>query len=191
MAVVCALMMRHFKGPSPEALLTSCANHTVQLRFLIMTYAERHERFPEAADAREAVVRMNDAGGWPPDWAHSYSSACPESFLRDKSIGYVYVGSGLPTKPTTEQPALVFFCPASSHQRPEHQCFAVMVDGMRYLKSNAEMIALLRSELGRDSSSAVGYSAGARARMRRELATREEYEKTPQSRAANRASRGG
>lgn len=141
------------------------------------SYAERHERFPEGTDARAAVLAMNDDGGWPPGWASSYSSACPDSFLRDKSIGYVYVGSGLPARAATEQPALVFFCPSGNHQRSEHRCFVVMADGMRYLRSNADMVRLLRAELGRARTGAVGYSAGAQEQMSRELAARVEYEK--------------
>ena len=176
LALFCAFRFRHLRTPSAEAILTSCASHTVQLRFLIISYAERHERFPEGIDARAAVLAMNDDGGWPPGWASSYSSACPDSFLHDKSIGYVYVGSGLPAKAATEQPALVFFCPSGNHERSEHRCFVVMADGMRYLRSNAEMVQLLRAELGRAKSGAVGYSAGAQEQMSRELAARVEYE---------------
>ena len=177
LALVCAFGIQHLRTPSAEAILSSCANHAIQLKFLIISYAERHERFPEGTDARAAVLAMNDDGGWPPGWAFSYSSACPESFLRDKSIGYVYVGSGLPAKRATEQPALIFFCPSGNHQRSEHRCRVVMADGLQYLRSNAEMVQLLRAELGRAKSGAVGYSAGAQEQMSRELATREEYEK--------------
>jgi hypothetical protein len=177
LTVVCTFGTRHLRVPSAKTLLSSCANHTVQLKFLIIAYAESHERFPEGTDARAAVEAMNDDGGWPPGWASSYSSACPESFLRDKSIGYVYVASGLPAKATTEQPSLVFFCPAGNHQHSEHRCFTVMADGMRYLRSNAEMVQLLRGELERAKSGAVGYSPGAQEQMSRELAAREEYAK--------------
>jgi hypothetical protein len=52
-----------------------------------------------------------------------------------------------------------------------------MADGMQYLRSNAEMVQLLWTELGRAKSGDVGYSAGAQEQMSRELATREEYEK--------------
>ena len=174
--VVSALLVRRFTAPSGEQILTSCANHTVQLKGLIITYAEGHERFPEGTNARTAVAEMNDTGVWPRGWESWYSSACPESFLRDKSIGYIYVGGGLPTKAPVDQPPLMFFCPADSHQRLGYRGFAVMGDGMRYRKSNAEMIALLRAELERAKGGAVPYSAGALLQIRHELASREKHE---------------
>jgi len=176
-ALACFLLVRRAEHRNDQAMTSSCANHAIQLMSLVRLFIAEHERFPPDTDARTAASEMNDAGGWPMDWPSSYFSSCPESFLRDKSLGYVYVASGLPTKAAVEQSALVFFCPADSHQRSEQHCHAVMANGLRCLKSNAEMIRLLRQELSRASAGSVPYSTHAQALMQRELAARVKYDR--------------
>ncbi|HEY5955281.1 MAG TPA: hypothetical protein VIV60_01960 [Polyangiaceae bacterium] len=141
-----------------------------------MSFADREQRFPLDTDARAAFVKMRQPGEQPDWWFTSVSSACPESFVHDKSIGYVFVADGLSTKTVVEQSALVFFCPADSHQRSVQHCHAVIGRGeLVCIKSNAEMIDLLRREIGRAKGGIVPYSTNALSQLERELAAREKH----------------
>lgn len=153
----------------------SCANHVIQLKFLVTSFVETNEVFPSQTDTRAALAMMDRSGQWPSDWFLSYGSACPESYLRDQSIGYIFVADSLATKDAVAHSALLFICPADSHQGADQHCHAIFADGLRCLKSNAAMIAVLRTELGRANSGAVSYSTNARAILDRELAAREKH----------------
>ncbi|MEI2724698.1 MAG: hypothetical protein V9H26_14500 [Verrucomicrobiota bacterium] len=157
-------------------MMSSCANHAIQLKFLVMALMAEKERFPSEGDARNAFAKMGHAEEWPAGWLSTVSSACPESYLCDKSIGYVFVADGLSTKTAVEHSALVFFCPADSHQRSEQHCHAMLATELTCLKSNAEKIALLRREIGRARDGSVPYSTIALAQMQRELEARQQHE---------------
>ncbi len=89
-------------------MMSSCANHAIQLKFLVMALMAEKEHFPSKGDARIAFAKMGHAEERSVGWLSTVSSACPESFLRDKSIGYVFVADGLSTKTAVEHSALVF-----------------------------------------------------------------------------------
>lgn len=163
------------KHEHDRRMTSSCANHAIQLKFLVMSFVETNQYFPSTRDARSAFAKMSHSVEGPLDSFSSYGSACPESFQRDKSIGYVFVADGLSTKTVVEHSALVFFCPAGSHQRSEQHCHAMLSDRLTCLKSNAEMIQLLRQELSRVEAGSVLYSTNAQALMARELAAREKH----------------
>jgi hypothetical protein len=157
-----------------QNMVISCANHAIQLSFVVMFLVDKQEQFPTESDARSAFAKMIEPGEYPAGWLTSVSSACPESFLRDKSIGYLFVADGLPTKLASASSALVLFCPADSHQGSQQHCHAVFGRGdLRCVESNADMIDLLRRELGRAKQSLVPYSSNAVAAMEREVARRE------------------
>ena len=156
-------------------MTSSCANHAIQLEFLVRAFVEKEGCFPSERDARSALAKMSHPDEWPAGWLSSYGSSCPESFLRDQSIGYVFVADGLSAKAAKEQSALVLFCPADSHQRSEQHCYVMLTDGLRCLKSNAEMVQSLRRELNRASAGSVPYSTNAQALMERELAARDKH----------------
>ena len=65
--------------------------------------------------------------------------------------------------------------------RADQHCHAMFADGLRCLKSNTEMIAVLQAELSRARSGAVSYSTNARVVLERELAARENYAKKPRA----------
>ena len=177
-AVVVAIpiLLRQAGHRHDQQMTSSCANHAIQLRFLVLTFVDREQRFPLETDARSAFVKMRQPGEQPDWWFTSVSSACPEAFLNDKSIGYVFVADGLSRKTAVEQSALVFFCPADSHQRSAQHCHAVIGRGeLVCIKSNAGMIDLLRREIGRAKGGIVPYSANALSRMERELNAREKH----------------
>jgi hypothetical protein len=159
-----------------QHMTSSCANHAIQLRFLVMTFVEKQGQFPSESDTRSALARMSQPSEHPSGWLTSVSSACPESFLRDKSIGYLFVADGLPTKSAVESSALVLFCPADSHQGSQQHCHAVVGHGeLVCIKSNAEMMDLLRREIGRAKQGMVPYSSNAVSTMERELKSRDNY----------------
>lgn len=153
--------------------VSSCANHVIQLRMDLRRFVEAETTFPTETDTRRAFSAMGSTSSYSAEWLASYSSACPESFFKDRSIGYVFVGDGLPT--ATD--ALLLFCPADSHQRSEQHCHAIQGPGsMSCLKSNAEMVDLLRRELQRAKDGVIPYSTNAVARMGQELNARQQHE---------------
>jgi hypothetical protein len=174
--VAVPILLRQVRHRHDQRMTSSCANHVIQLRFLVLSFADREQRFPLETDARTAFVKMRQPGEQPDWWFTSVSSACPESFLHGNSIGYVFVADGLSTKTAVEQSALVFFCPADSHQRSVQHCHAVIGRGeLVCIKSNAEMIDLLRREIGRAKGGIVPYSTNALSQMERELDAREKH----------------
>lgn len=170
------VLVRHTRHRHDQRMTSSCANHAIQLKFLVMQFVEQEDRFPTEGDTRSALAEMSTEGQWPAGWLSSYGSSCPESYLRDESIGYVFVADGLPTRVVAEDSALVLFCPSGSHQRSERHCHAVVGRGeLVCLKSNAEMIELLRRETARAKDGSVPYSTNAISKMERELKAREEH----------------
>jgi hypothetical protein len=159
----------------PESAIASCANHAIQLKFLVLSFIENNNFFPHEKDARKSFARMNQSGQLPEGFFASFGAACPESFQRDRSIGYIFVADGLSTKSAVAASALVFFCPADSHQGPNQHCHATFADGMRCLESNATMIETLRAELVKGRTGVVAYSTNALAVMAMELAARENH----------------
>ncbi|MEO5803474.1 MAG: hypothetical protein ABIR24_08075, partial [Verrucomicrobiota bacterium] len=157
-------------------MTSSCANHVIQLKFLVMSFVETEEFFPSEKDTRKALSKMSPPNNqWPTNWLFSSGSSCPESFDSRHSIGYIFVADGLPTKTALECSALVFFCPAESHQGSEQHCHAMFADGLRCLASNTAMIEVLQFELSRAESGTLRYSTNAQALFEAELAAREKY----------------
>lgn len=167
--------MRTLKDERDRQMTVSCGNHAIQLKFLVMSFVETNETFPSQTDMRSALAMMDGSGQRPSDWFSSYGASCPESYRRDQSIGYIFVADRLTTKDAVARSALVFLCPADNHQGADQHCHAMFANGLRCLRSNAEMIAVLRTELGRSKSGAVSYSTNAGAIFERELAAREKY----------------
>lgn len=173
--VAAALLVRHTRDRRDQRMTSSCANHAIQLRFLVMQFVQQEAQFPSDSDTRSALQKLS-TNDYPVGWFSSLGSSCPESYLNDGSIGYVFVADGLPAKVVAEDSALVLFCPAESHQRSEQHCHAVVGDGgLLCIKSNVEMIELLRQEIGRAKHGVVPYSTNALSKMERELKAREEY----------------
>ncbi|MDA0841440.1 MAG: hypothetical protein O3B01_16165 [Planctomycetota bacterium] len=95
------------KGKDMSPLYTmSCANHALQHRGALVQYIDMVSgSYPMIEDARAVFleVRKRMAKGRTVNkhtnsWLSEYGSACPESYWKDKSIGYIWVGAGLPTK---------------------------------------------------------------------------------------------
>ena len=102
----------------------------------------------------------------------NYGSACPESFLRDGSIGYVYVGDGLRLREVMENNILILFCPAGNHDghSDSSRGFA------RFLRySNSELIAELERAISRGESGKVDYSERAMIVLRSEVKKRRRF----------------
>jgi hypothetical protein len=171
-------------------MTVSCANHAIQLKFLVLLFAEKADKFPLQTDARSAFMKMIPPGEGPVGWISTVSASCPESFKRDHSIGYRFVADGLSTKAAAERSALVFFCPADSHQGLEQHCHAVIGRGeLVCIMSNNEMIELLRREINRGREGIVPYSSNAVAVMDRELKAREKHSRKQEPNKSDGANR--
>jgi hypothetical protein len=177
LAAIAIKMLVVNRSERDKFFVSSCANHMIQLKMDLLFFAEAATNFPVEIDTRRAFSAMGSTSSHSAEWLATYSSACPESFSKDGSIGYVFVGDGLPTNIAKESDALLLFCPADSHQRSEQHCHAVHGHGsMSCLKSNAEMMDLLKRELQRAQDGIIPYSTNAVARMRQELNARQQHE---------------
>ncbi len=147
----------------------SCANHFLKLRMGLVVLAEDSSDLilPAIADARQALalISSNYFGS-----LDGYNSACPESYLSDKSIGYVYVGDGLRLDEVDEKGILIIFCPGMNHRGTSDHGHAYA--GREMCVSNEEMIALLKQALARGESGEVAYSKRAMKVLRSELEKR-------------------
>lgn len=107
-------------------------------------------------------------------WLTNSASACPESFKRDKSIGYVYVGDGLRIGDVEEKEILILFCPAENHRgyvdRPH--AFDESWKHPPGISGNDRMIAELERAIARGESGEVAYSGRAMKVLRSELEKR-------------------
>ncbi len=165
------------RGPSDMFAVSSCANHVSQLKSALRDFGEVATNFPTETDTRKAFLAMAATIGQRDHWTVSGLPSCPEAFFKDGSIGYVFVGDGLPTKLAEETGALLLFCPADSHQRSQQHSHAVVIDySMSCVMSNAAMMAILSRELERAKDGIVPYSTNAVARMRQELNARQVHE---------------
>src|SRR5688572_18310697 len=107
LTTVGALVLRQLRREHDQCMTSSCANHINLISFIVHSFNEREERLPSETDTRKVLEAMSQPDDNPPEWLDSYGSACPESFERDGSIGYVFVGDGLSTKIAKEQLALI------------------------------------------------------------------------------------
>ena len=82
---------------------------------------------PSAPDTRSALFAIFGVGGQ--DWfgidrLDGYGTACPESIIRDGSIGYVYIGDGLTLGDVANNNIPILFCPGENHRGSEEHCHA-------------------------------------------------------------------
>jgi hypothetical protein len=163
----------------------SCANHVIQHRGALTQYLDMgYKSYPIIEDTREALKeiakRMAKVNGKTlskdrVSWFSSYLSACPESFWKDKSIGYIWVGAGIPTKLVDKAGPLLLFCPASSHQgSSEHSHTCGTSNFCVY--SNESMILALKNEIKRSASGEIPYTKAAVEKMRQQIALREKHQ---------------
>ena len=158
--------------------VASCANHFIQLRGILERAAEKNPDFilPATFDTRAALSAVSKSLGdnsHDEAWLNCYASACPESYWRDRSIGYVYVGDGLGLGDVHERRILILFCPAESHRRSQEHCHGwCLPDGGICVKTNEEMIEVLEHAIARGESGNVSYSPRAMDVLREELRKR-------------------
>lgn len=164
---------RHFwlrHSEKRDAFYTSsCANHFIQLRLALSVLAEDNPDLilPAIADTRRALALISTNHFRPLD---GYSSACPESYLHDESIGYVYVGDGLRLGDVDEKRILIIFCPGENHQGTSDHGHAYA--GEEMCVSNEKMIAELERAVAHGESGEVAYSERAMKVLRSELEKR-------------------
>jgi hypothetical protein len=153
----------------------SCANHFGFYRLgLAAATAERPGVIlPSTDDTRAALSSLLETS-LPTNWIWDYGSACPESYLRDRSIGYLYVGDGLRLGDVEEKEILILFCPAENHRGADGRANA-LAHSWNYppgIRGNDRMIAELERAIARGESGEVAYSERAMKVLRSELEKR-------------------
>ena len=154
----------------------SCANHFgfYRLGFAGATIERPGFILPSTNDTRAALSSLIDTTGFPTNWIWEYGSACPESYLRDGSIGYVYVGDGLRLGDVEEKEILILFCPAENHRGADDRSNALAHWWNRPhgIGRNDRMIAELERAVSRGQSGEVAYSERAMKVLHSELEKR-------------------
>jgi len=159
-----------------------CANAFGQIESFLDIESEM--QLPSTDDTRKALAEVSeesfvvgydgkDEGRkemW--DFLSNRWSACPESYRRDSSIGYVYVGDGLVLSNVWQQKILILFCPAENHRGYSEHCHAWADPVGSCVRDNAQMIKILRRAIARGESGEVRYSERAMKVLREQLAKR-------------------
>jgi hypothetical protein len=141
--------------------------------------ADEHPEFrlPSESDTRTALLAIGkqlEGGGFQEQWIRGAAAACPESFRRDGSIGYVYVGDGLRFGDVVNNNILILFCSSDNHRATsEHSHGWRMRDGGICAKSNLEIINELEQAIANGKAGTVSYSERAMEVLRSELARRQ------------------
>jgi len=160
--------------------VASCANHFIQDSSVLNRAAEKNPDFmlPATSDTRAALWAVSKSLGdnsYGEEWLNGYGSACPESYWRDNSVGYVYIGDGLRLGDVKERRILILFCPAENHRGSQEHCHGWCVpDAYICVKTNAAMIEALQGAIARGESGDVSYSPRAMKVLREELRKRRE-----------------
>jgi hypothetical protein len=180
-AAVCGIWLNRVLRTKREQQFTSqCANHAIQHKFtFIKLLSEKQEyQFSAETNARLALAPITQPVKTPErDWLNSFWSACPESYERDKSIGYLFLADSLAVNEDMKDPAVILICPAENHQGSSEHCHAVMTSGLECLTNNLEALELLREHVKKATDGTIKYSANAQAVMAHEIQEREKFER--------------
>jgi len=161
------------KNSKSSLYSTSCANHFIQLKMTLNWSAEKNPDFilpatSDTQDAIQAIAQQIEKTKW-----NTYQ-CCPESQLRDDSVGYVYIGDGLLMRDVVDKNILVLFCPGENHRGTSGHCHGwKLSSGGICAKTNTAMLDELKKALKRGESGEVGYSPRAMAVLRGEIKKRE------------------
>ena len=60
--VAAVVLVRHTRQRHDQQMASSCANHAIQLKFLVMRFIEQKDRFPAGGDTRRALAEMSTEG---------------------------------------------------------------------------------------------------------------------------------
>jgi hypothetical protein len=158
----------------------SCANHFIQLRATLRNIAdERPDLILPATDDTRAALKQIFTEGKQMQFGLNLlkegSTACPESFNRDGSIGYIYIGDDLRLGDVTSNNILILFCPAENHRKIVQHCHGwKLANETICLQSNEEMISELKRALQLGRSGSVAYSRRALSVLEEQLGKREQ-----------------
>ncbi len=178
-----AIAFHLVKNSRQRVYACSCANHMIQHKFAFWLLTEHQPDFclPHTADTRQALYFIHRAAHANEDnyddknlreWLQSYGAACPESFYRDQSIGYIYVGDGLKLSDIDNKRALILFCPAENHRGSWQHCYGYCGRGLISFKDNEEMIEAIQHAIKQGESGEVAYSERAMKVLREQLQKR-------------------
>lgn len=150
----------------------SCANHLTQIKSALNQLAceKQNAILPETDDTRKALSIIEPYIS--KEWIYHPSSACPESYIKNHSIGYIYIGDGLRLNDVVEKNWIILFCPAGSHRGSSEHCHAWNANSS-CVESNEKMIALLKKALSQAKSGEIPYSKRAINVLEHEIAARQ------------------
>jgi hypothetical protein len=180
LAIGAGIFYNKWKTDRERRFTSQCANHAIQhmFTFRILLDGEQTYQFSSETNARLALAPITENVKTPEgDWLDSFWSACPESFERDRSIGYLFLAESLEVDEKEENAAIILICPAENHQGSSEHCHAVMSSGLECLTNNLVALEMLRSHLARAESGVIKYSTNAQMVMRREIEAREKCER--------------
>ena len=178
--VACAAIASTACSSRQDELWTArCANHFLQIRAGLTTTADKAPNLtlPATPDAPKALKEILKVG-YPEYTEDNFryfvdGNPCAESFDRDGSFGYVYVGDGLKLGDVYTNGILILFCTGENHRgRSEHAHAWAQEDPSGCVTSNAKMVELLQQAIRRGESGEVPYSPRAMVVLREELAKR-------------------
>ena len=163
-----------------DALYTSsCANNFKQftLSLRMVNKIQPDLILPSTDDTRKALKEIFIKSGWDEEknvgWVDV--QACPESYQRDKGIGFIYIGDGLKLEDVVDKNILILFCPGENHRGTSEHCHAWKTTntGSSCISTNQEMLKELQKALKRGKSGEVAYSPRAMAVLKEEIKKRE------------------
>src|SRR5262249_55761714 len=105
---------REYRRQRDASDTASCANHFIQIKMRLHLVAGDHPDLILPATNNTCAALMAIFTSYGQDtltsaqkWIEHPGSACPESYRRDRSIGYVYVGDGLRLGDVEEKSILI------------------------------------------------------------------------------------
>ena len=125
---------------------------------------------PATEDLKAVLLAITPPGVWDRKTLDGFVVACPESHLKNREIGYIYIGDGLRLHEVVQKGIPIIFCPASNHS--ESGRFCCVWPNREAGMSNEEVIALFEGALARAKSGEIPYSPRAISVLEREVAAR-------------------
>ena len=161
-----------FEGKLYQKYSSSCANHFIQHRMNIRFSLEEVDEnyiLPLLQTTEESLIELSDCDK---EWIYGYGAACPESFNRDQSIGYLYLAGGVKLKNIRDTNALILICPSENHHNELNHIHALTGTLEQICYTNDEIIDLLEYSIQMGDTKKINYSKGSLSIMKTELEKR-------------------
>ncbi len=162
------ILLASCNGDKQSTNLIHCTSNILQCRSYLNHFISEEKNLPNTSDTVGAFQTMGMPFGSNPDFPTIRFMGCPDAFEKYKTIGFIYVGSGIGSQRVTFGRPLILFCPAESHNG-----VANVLEGTEWSRlNNKEMIELLLSSIAKGEGKAMPYSTAALDIMRKEVEIR-------------------